>query len=459
MKPYRPEQTQKTLRRRLLVFLLVPLAALFVISLTIGYHIAFTRANAAYDHALSDKAIALAGRVLVQGNAIEVNLPAETEELLLNDSRDQEFFSITGPDGRFLAGDADLRPDSVMSGLRPVRSDAFLRGQRIRKVSYRLETALGPVIVAVAETTQKRERTGSKILVAMIAPNVLLIFATLALVYFGVRRGLAPLIRLGEEIRLRSPQDLDFLSRRPVPGEAEPLIRAMAALIGELRGAAAAQQDFLADAAHQLRTPLAGLQTQLEIAAAEIPEEYRHRVVLLRDATQRLGHLAHQLLALARSGPEAHLVHERHPVNLARLLEENASAWFDRALSRNIDLGFEPEEAVAEGAEWLLRELLANLIDNALLYTPVGGQVTARSGLDEVGRPFIEVEDNGPGIPQAEHERIFDRFYRPAGSRGAGTGLGLAIVKEVAERHDAFIDLADAPQGGVRIRVSFLPCS
>jgi two-component system sensor histidine kinase TctE len=458
MKPNRPERPQGTLRRRLLIFLLAPLAALLLVSLATDYHIAFDPADSAYDHALADDAVALAGRVHVRGAAVEVDLPAAAEAVLRSNGRDQEFLAVIGPTGRLLAGDADLQPGPAVPGRPPALSSGILRGKLVRKASYRLETPGGPVTVVVAETTRKRERTGSKILAAMIVPNVLLILSTLVLVYIGVRSGLAPLAQLGEEIGRRSPHDLSPLPKGDVPAEVEPLVKALTTLIDDLRGAATAQQAFLANAAHQLKTPLAALQTQLELAATEIPPECRHRVVNLRDATQRLGHLTHQLLALARSGPEADIAHERRPVDLAQLLQENASVWYDRALARDIDLGFEAEPAVIEGAEWLLRELLANLIDNALKYTPPGGRVTARSGTAEDGRPFIEVEDNGPGIPEAEHKRIFDRFYRGAGSPGSGTGLGLAIVKEVADRHDATIDLADAgPAGGTRIRVSFLP--
>ena len=458
MKSYWPERPRQTLRRRLLVFLLAPLAALLVISLAADYHIAFDPANEAYDHALADDAVALAGRVHVQGATVAVDLPPAAEAVLRSNGRDLEFLAVLGPTGQLLAGDANLQPGPATPGQPPALSDDSLGGKTVRKASYLLETSSGPVTVVVAETTQKRKRIGSKILAAMIVPNVLLILATLGLVYIGVRSGVAPLAHLSEEIGRRSPHDLSPLPKGDVPGEIEPLVNAMSTLIDDLQAAAMAQQSFLANAAHQLKTPLAALQTQLELTAAELPQEYRHRVVNLRDATQRLGHLVHQLLALARSGPEADIAHERRPVDLAHLLQENASVWYDRALARDIDLGFEPESAVIDGAEWLLRELLANLIDNALKYTPPGGRVTARSGIGEDSRPFIEVEDNGPGIPEAEHQRIFDRFYRAAGSPGSGTGLGLAIVKEVADRHDATIHIADAsPGGGARIRVSFLP--
>jgi two-component system sensor histidine kinase TctE len=456
MKQGRPERQRRTLRQRLLLFLLVPMVGLLAISLMTDYQFAFTPAQEAYDHALTDDAVALAGRVHAQGLTIEVDLPAAAEAVLRSDSTDVEFLAVYGPDGQLLAGDADLAPDPVAANRTPFVSDATLRGHKIRKASYRMDTPEGGVTVVVAETTHKRERAGSKILAAMILPNVLMIVATLALVYFGVRTGLAPLTILSEEIARRSPHDLSPLPKGEVPAEAEPLINAMDGLIEDLRVAAMAQQDFLANAAHQLKTPLAGLQTQLELAAAELPQEYRNRVSRLRDATQRLGHLAHQLLALARSGPEANVVYERGPVDLAAVLQANASSWFDDALAKDIDLGFEPEPAVVDGSEWLLRELLANLIDNALQYTPAGGRVTARSGIGKDGKPFLEVEDNGPGIPAAERSRIFERFYRAEGTPGIGTGLGLAIVKEVADRHAASIDLADAgPEGGTRIRISF----
>lgn len=446
----------RTLRRRLLLLLLLPLAAVLLVSVTVDYRIAFEPAAEAYDHSLMDDVVALAGRVHVKGEALEIDLPPTVEEVLRNDQSDQEFLSVFGPGGRCLAGDTDLLPDTVSPARNPALTDAEFRGKKIRKASYLIDTAAGPVTITVAETTSKRERAGSKILVAMILPNVILIMATLALVYLGIRSGLAPLTHLGHEISRRSPHDLSPFPRGDVPAEAEPLIKAMDGLVDDLRTAATAQQAFLANAAHQLKTPLAGLQTQLELTLQEIPGEYRNRVLNLRDATQRLGHLAHQLLALARSAPEVNLTGEKRPVDLARLLEASASSWFDMALAKEIDLGFEPGEAVIEGSEWLLREMLANLIENALRYTPPGGKVTARSGLDLSGRPFIEVEDNGPGIPDDERQRIFERFYRGEANPAPGTGLGLSIVKEVADRHHATVHLTGASNGtGTCFRVDF----
>lgn len=454
MKPESPAPPG-TLRRRLLVLLGLPLLALLFLSLAIDYRIAYEPASEAYDHALSDDAIALSGRIRFLDTRLQVDLPAAAEAVLRTDRSDQEYLSIYGPKDQLLAGDADLRPDPSKLGKNPALSDGEFRGKKVRKATYRLETAGGPVTVTVAETTHKREKAGSKILAAMLLPNILLIICTLALVYLGVRRGLTPLTDLSKEISQRKPHDLSPLPQRDVPAEAQPLVQAMDSLIDDLRSASAAQQAFLANAAHQLKTPLAGLQTQLELHIQELPAQYTRRAQRLLDGTQRLGHLTHQLLALARSEQDANLVQEKRPVDLGQLLESCASGWFDQAMRRHIDLGFEANPAVVSGSEWMLREMLSNLIDNAMRYIQDGGAITVRSGLER-DRPFIEVEDDGPGIPADQQEKIFERFYRVNGTLPEGSGLGLAIVKEVADRHGALIELKQsASNTGTLIRVQF----
>lgn len=444
-----------TLRRRLLTLLGLPMVALLFLSIAVDYHIAYKPAADAYDHALSDDAIALSGRIRYLDTRLQVDFPAAAEAVLRTDRSDEEFLSIYGPNDELLAGDADLHPDPPTMGKNPALSDGQFRGMKVRKSTYRLETAGGLVSVTVAETTHKREKAGSKILAAMLLPNILLIIGTLALVYIGVRRGLSPLTDLSKEISQRTPHDLSPLPQRDVPAEAQPLVQAMDGLIDDLRSASAAQQAFLANAAHQLKTPLAGLQAQLELHVQELPAEYTQRARRLLEGTQRLGHLAHQLLALARSGQDANLVQEKRPVDLSRLLESCASGWFDQAMQRHIDLGFEANPAVVLGSEWMLREMLSNLIDNAMRYTQDGGTITVRSGLAH-DHPFIEVEDNGPGIPADQQNRIFERFYRINGTIPEGSGLGLAIVKEVADRHAAVVELkTSSSKTGTLIRIQF----
>lgn len=237
----------------------------------------------------------------------------------------------------------------------------------------------------------------------------------------------------------------------------QPLVKAINGLISDLRISAAAQQAFLANAAHQIRTPLAGVQTQLELAVEEVPVEFRARIAQSRDATRRLGHLAHQLLALARSGADANIVHEWRRVDLAALLEEVTPEFLDLALARGIDLGIEAQPVSVSGSHWLLRELLGNLLDNAIRYSVAGCRVTARCGRDEAGQVWLEVEDDGPGIPDQERELVFQRFYRGGAKQPDGAGLGLAIVHEVADRHGAAITF-EQPSGntGTRLRLSFV---
>jgi len=459
MKFRRRNQPTRALRHRLLLFVLLPLLVLLGVSLGADYRIAYDPAQEAYDHALSDDVVELASRVHISPDRrLVLDLPEAAEDVLRNDSADREFLAVYGPDGRLISGDTALLPDAVAVDAQPRLSNSTIHGEKVRKASYRRSTDLGPVSVAVAETVKKRQRTASRIFAAMVLPNLLLVLATLVLVYFGVQRGLVPLNTLSQKISRRAPHDLSPLPQEDIPQEAEPLVRAMDGLITDLRAASMAQQAFLANAAHQLRTPLAGLQTQLELATSELPEQYRARMLSLQDAAQRLGHLTHQLLAMARSSPEANLVHEWQAMDLKCLLETEASSWYTTALGRQIDLGFEAESAPMEGSAWLVREMLGNLIDNALRYTPAGGQVTARTGLTAAGQPYLEVEDDGPGIPPEERKLIFERFYRPAGSPETGTGLGLAIVKEVADRHSASIELGPGTGGkGTLIRVVFLP--
>lgn len=222
-----------------------------------------------------------------------------------------------------------------------------------------------------------------------------------------------------------------------------------------LREAAAAQQRFLADAAHQLRTPLAGLQTQIELVAAEGQfSEHGERLARINEATDRINHLVTQLLTFARAEPSTTATQSFQVVPLHELVEESASIFIDRALARNIDLGFDIAPARCAGIRWMLREALGNLIDNALRYTPAGGSVTVSSGLRD-GRPYLTVVDNGPGIPEAERGRVCDRFYRIPGASGDGCGLGLAIVREIAQLHGGELELADASGGGLHVALRF----
>jgi two-component system sensor histidine kinase TctE len=231
-------------------------------------------------------------------------------------------------------------------------------------------------------------------------------------------------------------------------------VAALNGLLNEVAQASRSQQRFLADAAHQLRTPLAGLQTHTELALAQpLPQACRAQIEQVHEATIRTARLANQLLALARAEPGAR--GEAIELDLKAIAGAEAEAWVRAALARDIDLGFELEPAPVRGDAFLLREALANLVHNALQYTQRGGLVTVRTG-KRGDRSFVEVEDDGPGIPAGERVRVLERFYRVPGTPGTGSGLGLAIVRDIAAGHGASLVLSDgANSRGCRVAITF----
>jgi two-component system sensor histidine kinase TctE len=311
--------------------------------------------------------------------------------------------------------------------------------------------------VQVAETLHKRNRLIWEILAVGLLPALFIALATFALAWTGVVRGIAPLASVRAQLLGRAPHDLQPLDETSAPTEIMPAIEALNRLLERLRQSNEMQQRFLANAAHQLRTPLAGLQMHLELLLCQdLSAETRAEISGMHAATVRASHLANQLLALAKAEARAENSSPASVVDLYNLADGAAHDWVQRAINRDIDLGFMLEHAQVAGDPVLLEELLDNLLDNALRYTPRGGAVTVRCGA-ELGLPYLSVEDNGPGIPPAAHERVFERFYRIQGSPGDGAGLGLAIVKEVAQRHRAALQV-ESPNGngqGTRVVVRF----
>ncbi|MCM8595242.1 sensor histidine kinase [Accumulibacter sp.] len=446
------------LRPRLLLAVLAPLMIVFAISVALDYRLARETADAAFDQSLADAALDIAAHVSsASGSPPSVKLSAEAEAMLRSDPADRIYFAIRDDEGRLLAGDADLPDRRPADAGPPQFIDTVFRESPVRAAVYRRDSANGSVTITLAETLAKRTTARRRILTAMIVPNLIVVLATLLAVYVGVRQGLAPLQTVEREIATRSPMDLRELDVATTPREVRPMVSRLNELFRMLREASAAQQRFLADAAHQLRTPLAGLQTQLDLASSEgCFASDAERLTRIEDATGRIGHLVDQLLVYARAESTTALTQVFEPVPPADLAEKAASLFLDRALSKHIDLGFEVDPAEIDGVPWMLREAIANLLDNALRHTPEYGVVTLRSGTRD-RRGFIEVEDSGPGIAPGERERVFERFYRIPGSGDQGCGLGLAIVREIATLHRAAIELADSPGGGLRVTLLFPP--
>jgi two-component system sensor histidine kinase TctE len=294
----------------------------------------------------------------------------------------------------------------------------------------------------------------------VIIPQFVILPLAVLLVWLALARGIAPLNELQQRIRRRDSNDLSPIDERDAPEEVSPLVRAINDLLARLDQSIGAQKHFLADAAHQLKTPLAGLRTQAELAQREIdagehdPKSLKRSLQQIAHSSQSAAHMVNQLLAMARAENKEHAA-QHQAVNLARLATETVRDFVPRALEKGIDLGYEGPEtgrgaggtprAAVVGHGVLLRELIRNLVDNALQYTPAGGTVTVRIVDDPFGQVVVlQVEDSGPGIPAAEREQVFRPFYRALGTNVDGSGLGLAIVREIAVQHGAEVTLEDA---------------
>ncbi|EXI64453.1 MAG: Sensor protein QseC [Candidatus Accumulibacter adjunctus] len=314
----------------------------------------------------------------------------------------------------------------------------------------------GGQVIQVAQPMQLRDRLALAAALRIVAPFLLLLPVLAVLIWVVIGRGLRPLVDVAQAVGTRTAIALDPLPDRQVPAEVVPLVVALNELLLRLQRALEQQREFVADAAHELRTPLAALTLQVQLAERAADAAARDEAFgELKGGLQRATHSVQQLLTLARLEPGAG-ESTLQPVDLRQLAAEVIVDHLLLAEARQIDLGAPPQQQscfVAGDAD-ALRILLANLISNALRFTPRGGRVDVVTGSSE-GLPFVEVCDSGEGIPPAERERVFDRFYRRAAAGEAGSGLGLAIVRAIAERHRARVLLADAKLGGLRARVEF----
>lgn len=450
----------QSLRTQFLLRLAVPLALFVVLDAMASYYIALHYANAAYDRWLLDSARSLAQEVKAQHGKLTFELPPSALEIFQWDEVDQTFFKIESPHRGFMAGDERIPPPPNLASVRkqPVYFDSAIRGHRVRVVSMLTtpKDSSEEVLVQVAETVRKRRSMMADILLAELVPQFLLVCMAGSYIWLGINRGLRPLNTLAREIAQRSPRDLTPIPDTHVPQEVLTLTHTINDLLARLSTAIAAQQRFIANAAHQLRTPLAGLKVQAERALRETDlASMRPALAQIRNGADRASRLSTQLLVLARSETALRGSRPASRVDLHAVARDTCMDWAPKALQRNMDLSFEgtPGPVSVQGEETLLREALNNLLDNAIRYGRDNGQIMVRVAASS--QPTLVVEDDGPGIPESEADRIFERFYRPPGSPGDGCGLGLAIVKEIAEQHDARVRLSRSALGGARIEILF----
>lgn len=449
------------LRRRLLVMLLAPLVALAMLNAWFDYRSAGNVAEQQERHLVTLMPL-LADSVIGQTDddrPILLFAPAVAE--FLKDRPGSTAFALTDPDGRLLAGD-DWLAGTVPPGPDPEYHSEEHGGTSWRIVRQRQRTVLGEVVVSAADAGDPRQQWARSILLKVLLPNLVLIAAAAFAVGWAVERALKPLLALKDAVERRSPRDLSTFDEAASPEEVRPLVQSLNRLFELVNAQAESQRRFVADAAHQLRTPLAGLQSQVEAWAQAANAEGgpgtlvldAEQVNKLRNAARRTSQLANQLLALSRADARTVQAHARQPVDLKALCEDMLAEHLDAAAARHIDLGLDAEPAQVLGHGWLLRELLSNLVDNAVRYTPEGGTVTIRCR-PQGDRALLEVEDDGPGVPAEQRTLVLERFYRVPGTRGEGNGLGLAIAREIARVHHGDLELGPGAGGrGLRASVA-----
>jgi two-component system sensor histidine kinase TctE len=463
------QREQRSLFGEILDWMLTPLLLLWPISLVLTWLVAQGIATKPFDRALAFNAQALAQLVTVQNNRAQFNLPAPAREILRADDSDLVYYQVLGLKGEFLSGEKDMPlpadDDKIEPGKVKLRDDE-MRGLNVRIAYVFVDTPdtpqAKPVLVQVAETLEKRSTLATEIVKGVMLPQFVIFPLAVLLVWLALVRGIKPLSELEERIRARKPDDLSPIDDKTVPFEVVPLVSSVNDLLARQKQSIAAQKRFLADAAHQLKTPLAGLRMQAELALREGTQEadLKQSLKQVSRSSIRATHTVNQLLALARAEASGQTV-PMQACDLTQLTVEVVQDCLPRAMEKRIDLGYEgadssqasDQHAQILGNPTLIKEMVRNLIDNAINYSPSTaerpGVVTARVVAPVSGTGVaLEVEDNGPGIAASERELVLQPFYRTLGQEADGSGLGLAIVAEIAKQHQARLTLQDATPGG-----------
>ena len=486
-----------SLHRQLFIWLLMPQVVLWLAAALFTYKLAEHYTNAAIDASLSQTSRTLARQVKPLDNGLFIDFPRAAQDILEADPSDRVLYTVSMPPGQFILGNRNL--PALPPGAKPVygepyfydgtlaagetASDADLEvgatGRksadqapavrlRVAALLLRYGTTHSPdsadsagqsMLVQVARSSTNREALAGQILLDTVLPLSVLMALMTMIVWAGVRTGLKPLALLQRQVEGRAANDLTPIQIDAAPPEVRSLALAMNSLLVEVNHNVVAQKRFISDAAHQLRTPLAGLKSQTELALLDAKDPaLQARLQLVHSSATRSAHLVNQLLSLARAEPESASQQARQRFDLSQMAREITTEMVPRALAAGVDLGFEaPDQAVStpvRGFESLLREALVNLIDNAIRYAGPGASVTVRvyahaAQAAQAAQIVLEVEDNGPGLPASEREHVFERFVR-ATHDGTGCGLGLAIVREIVERHAGSVQLLPVlPQGAL----------
>lgn len=474
-------QAGLSLKRQLLLWLLLPQLVLWLVGGVLAYRIALNYAEKGIDQSLTQSVRSLARQVKPMGSGLLVDFPRAAQDIIEQDPTDRVSYMVSSPPGQFVLGNSKL-PDpqlgaSVKAG-EPLIYEALLDKKPMRvallEVNYGDANAPQRLRVQVAKSLAVQQRIARELVADMLVPLVVLGTLLSLMVYSGIGRGLQPLKKLEALLGDRTHRNLTALSpieMAQAPQEVHSLAEAVNQMLAAVRRSLSQEKRFLNDAAHQLRTPLAGLISQTELALKEngprqehAPQALQERLGKVHAGALRSAHLVHQLLSLARTEAEVNL----QPLDVAALAREVAREWTPRAIAADVDLGFEGDGSLhIQGEKLLLREALSNLIDNALHYAGRGATVTLRvqrqdaeNAKDTMNpssasgpRVIIEVEDNGPGLQASDLPQMFERFWRASELPG-GCGLGLSIVAEIALRHGGKAEVMNVQPQGLTVRLS-----
>ena len=443
-----------SISRQLVLWLAVPLMLLALCGALVHYFTNVAPGVIGSDRRLKEATNAVMSRLHLQFGAAAIDTSPDGRPPL--PAASSVAYAVRDLQGRLLAGDARLPAAPLTGDTSQINAVTQLDHRNIRSLTTRFEVLGGVVVLTVADVRSAAEPVARYGLMSTLLWDFVQLDATLVLVWVGIQLGLRPVNRLREEIAARSAQDLRPIDENAVPREIVSVVVTLNRLFTTLRSSVQAQQQFIANTAHQLRTPITGLQAQLDLLLAEAEAApVKGRLLTLQEGIRQLAHSSNQLLTLARADPAVNIATRRQQVSLDKIVADIAARYFDRALRSSIDLGIEVAPATVLADPALLDDLLSNLVDNALKYTNAGGAVTIATG-EENGNAYLAVEDTGVGIPANERQRVRQRFYRLPNSLGHGSGLGLAIVDEIARLHDATVDIGASPAGsGTRVLVRF----
>jgi two-component system, OmpR family, sensor histidine kinase TctE len=454
-----------SLSRQLFGWLMLYILPVIFISAVVAYFLSNQYANLAYDKALYRKALALSDQIEISDGKLSINLPQIARDLIEFDEDDDIYYRIIGPSGDLINTFKSLPLPKKLPELdQHLYYTIKQNNVNIRIVAYRFSAdqnknnAENSIYVLVGETLQKRHLMTNEIILGMVVPQLIIISLVSLLLFYGVKRGLKPLKKIQSELNSRDVNDLSLLNSEIAPEEVKPLLDAFNDLLTKVKHNIAQQQRFISDASHQLKTPLAGLKTQAELAIRENdPVKVKHALTQINQASSNLSHLVNQLLSLSKAEPDGSVFLTLEPIDLKSIAQESTAESIHLALKKEIDIEFScnTKSATILGNATLVKELILNLIDNAIRYTPNKGKVTVGVESNDHNISFY-VQDNGIGIDPKHQTQIFERFYRVLGTKVEGCGLGLTIVKEIADRHHATVELlSEGENMGAKFTVHF----